>query len=180
MIRHTQPREEAISFVAFLSVVSCTIGLLIFVLVGVTVVSFWGAEQVVVEVKGTGHGRPGAGRIYVECRPDGLIVHPDKVVVSLQDLEDPSRWIEGPFGKCLSKLTSSGRGGSVFFLVRRGGFPVYRKTLEYTLTFGGGTVEAVSRGDALFSIGHQLVVMPGALRVVLPNAALPEPEAPRP
>lgn len=74
-------------------------------------------------------GDPGSGRIYVECRSDGLLVHPDEVVVTREELDDPVRWIDGPFGRCLTQVRSRGPGGSVYFLVRRGGIPVFRRAV---------------------------------------------------
>lgn len=173
MIPRPKNQDDPIPFFAFLSVVSCTIGLLMFVLAGITVASFWRAEQVVVDDRTRGPGVPAKGRIYVECRPDGLIVHPEKIVVSLDDLDDPGRWVEGPYGRCLTRLVREGRGGSVYFLVRRGGVSVFRKALEYALAAGGGTVDAVARGDALFSVGRQLVAMPGGIQVTRGDRAAP-------
>ena len=86
MIRHPQREREPTSFFAFLSVISCTIGLLMLVLVSVTVASFWGAEQVL-EVPTQEDGSFVRGRIYVECTAEGLIVHPDETVVSVEDLK---------------------------------------------------------------------------------------------
>lgn len=173
MIRHSRRQGEAISFFAFLSVISCTIGALMVVLVCVSVTSFFGAKQSpVLPSKGD---KPGWGVIYVECDAEGLRVHPDDVLVSRKEVEDPHQWSDGPFGQCLRKVRSHGADGAVYFLIRRGGIPVFRTALGYAVALGGGTTDAVQQGDALFSIGQQLVVMPGAIRVAKP--AEPEPTA---
>ena len=163
MIRHSQQRAEAISFFSFLSVILCTIGLLMFVLAGVTVVSFWGAEQVIVDVRQLKDGKPGFGRVYVECLARGLLVHPGEALVPADALEDKDRWLDGPFGLCLSKLSA---GGSLFFLVRPQGIAVFRRALGYAFSAGGGTATAVADGRARFSVGHQMVLLPGPIRVV--------------
>jgi len=165
VIRHPRRDSETISFLSFLSVVSCTIGVLMFVLAGVTVVSFWGAEQVVMDVRQVGDGRPGFGRVYVECRASGLILHPRGKRVSAEELAAPRQWTAGPFGECLGRLSGAGRGGSLFFLVRPRGFAVFRQALSYAFAAGGGTADAVADGRARFSVGHQMVRMPGAIRV---------------
>ena len=174
MIRYARHGEEGISFFAFLSVISCTIGVLVVVLVCVTITSFWGAELVVepIDLPSTGSDA-GPGRIYVECRADGLIVHPHDLIVSLDDLEDPSRWIGGPYGQALSDVSSHRGAGSVFFLVRRGGLPVFRKALGYAMAVGGGTAEDSEQGTATFSIGQQRVTMPGPIRVGAPGEENP-------
>jgi hypothetical protein len=168
MIRHARSSGEPLSFFGFLSVISCVIGLLMFVLVCITVVSFWGAE-VVVEVPSVVSGLPGKGTIYVECTGEGLLVHPEKDVNTLEDLDDPALWVRGPYGRCLAQLRTNKRGGTVHFLIREDGLPVFRKALSYALVAGGGTADAVSHGSALFSIGQQLVTMPGPIRVVDPD-----------
>jgi hypothetical protein len=165
MIRHPPREEEPTSFFAFLSVVSCTIGLLMLVLVLVTVTSFWGAEQVL-EVPTQKDGSFVRGRIYVECTADGLIVHPDETVVSLKDLEDPARWIDGPYGKCLIALIRRQRDGSAHFLIRPGGLAVFRTAIAYAREAGGGTVDDVKSGRAVFSVGQQLMELPGPIRAV--------------
>lgn len=177
MIRHVERDHEPTPFMAFLSVIMCTIGLLMLVLVGVAVTSFWGAEQVIVEVPSVDGGSASPGRIYVECADDGLVVHPEEIVVSLEDLEDPARWINGPYGRCLIELRRRGDGGSVHFLVRRGGLAVFRKALGYAFAAGGGTTDAVARGEAVFSIGRQLVLMPGTIRVQRDTETEPDPTA---
>jgi len=166
MIKHKVQQDEAMSFFAFMSIISCAIGLLIFVLVGVTIVSFWGAEQVITDVRQSKDGRAGVGRIYVECRAEGLLVHPNKTVVSAADLEDPTRWLDSPYGECLSRLSGGKQAGSIFFLVRSDGLAVFRKALGYAFVAGGGTGEAVTEGRARFTMGHQIVTMPGPIRVV--------------
>ena len=165
MIRHATRPTEAISFFSFLSVILCTIGLLMFVLAGITVVSFWGAEQVVVDLPQMQEGRPGFGRIYVECRARSLLVHPSEDAVRAEDLDDPRRWASSPFGQCLTRL-STGKASSLFFLVRPKGLAVFRKALSYAFAAGGGTADAADAGRARFSVGHQMVTMPGPIRVV--------------
>jgi len=165
MIRHPQREQEPTSFFAFLSVISCTIGLLMLVLVSVTVTSFWGAEQVL-EIPTQDDGSFVRGRIYVECTAKGLIVHPDETVVSLKDLEDPARWIDGPYGKCLMTLIRRERDGSAHFFIRPGGLAVFRRAISYALEAGGGTVDDVKSGRAVFSVGQQLMASPGPIRAV--------------
>lgn len=174
MIRHSRRQGETISFFSFLSVISCTIGALMVVLVCVSVTSFLGAEQT--PVPPTQGDKPAWGVVYVECLNDGLRVHPDDVIVSREELEDLHRWSDGPFGQCLRKVRSHGVDGAVYFLIRRGGIPVFRTALGYAVGLGGGTTEAVQQGDAEFSIGQQLVVMPGAIRVPKPTELDPTAE----
>lgn len=166
MIRHVPQRMEVISFFGFLSIVNCAIGLLLFVLVGVTLVSFWGAEQVILETESSKGGQPGFGRTYIECRSSGLVIHPEQAETPRENLEDSARWLETPFGECLGKLASGQKEGSLFFLVRKDGLPTYRKALGYAFQAGGGTADAVREGQARFSLGYQMVTMPGPIRVV--------------
>ena len=166
MIRHMPKRNETMSFFAFMSIISCAIGLLMFVLVGVTIVSFWGAEQVIMNIPQSEGGKAGAGRIYVECRSDGLIIHPDKTLVALADLEDTTRWMETPFAECLGKLSDGEKTGSIFFLVRKDGLDLFRKALGYAFLAGGGTADAVAQGRARFTMGQQMVTMPGPIKVI--------------
>lgn len=164
MIRHAQQRTEAVSFFPFLSVILCTIGLLMFVLAGVTVVSFWGAEQVIVDVRQLEDGKPGFGRVYVECLARGLLVHPGETMVSADALEDSDRWLDSRFGLCLGRLATGG--GSLYFLVRPKGLAVFRRALGYAFSAGGGTATAVADGRARFSVGHQMVLLPGPIKVL--------------
>lgn len=165
MIPHPKRQPATISFFSFLSVVSCTIGLLMFVLAGVTVVSFWGAEQVVMDIKQQPGGKPGFGRVYIECRPEGLIVYPRQELVRASVLARATSWYDSAFGRVLARL-ARGRGGSLYFLVRPKGLPVFRLALGYTYAAGGGTSDAVAAGAAKFPIGHQMVLMPGPIRIV--------------
>ncbi len=165
MTRHTQREQEPTSFFAFLSVISCTIGLLMLVLVSVTVASFWVAEQVL-EIPTQEDGSFARGRIYVECSAQGLIVHPDETVVSLKDLEDPAQWLNGPYGKCLKTLNRRQHDGSAHFLIRPGGLAVFRRAMGYALQAGGGTTDQVKNGQAVFSVGEQLMALPGPIRAI--------------
>ncbi|MGD9127045.1 MAG: hypothetical protein PVH19_06670 [Planctomycetia bacterium] len=165
MIRHPQRNQEPTAFFAFLSVISCTIGLLMLVLVSVTVTSFWGAEQVL-EVPAQANGSFMPGRIFIECKEEGLVVHPDERIVTMEDLEDPARWQEGPYGKCLMTLIRRQRDGSAHFFIRPGGLTVFRKAMAYALEAGGGTVEDVKNGRAVFTVGQQLLTLPGPIRAI--------------
>lgn len=166
MIRHTQAAAEAMSLFSFLSVITCTIGPLMLVLVCTSVLSFWGAD-VQLELPSVKGGDANRKRIFVECRKDGLAVLTDEyeAVVTVQDLEDPQRWLRGPYGRCLSALVNGRGGGALHFVIRRDGMAVYRKAYEYALAVGGGTSDQVAARCAAFSIGRQLVLRPGALRL---------------
>ena len=166
MIRHRQRLSETISFFSFLSVISCTIGLLMFVLAGVTVVSFWGAEQVIIEIQQQKGGAVGFGRVYVECRREGLVVYPTEELVRAEDLAHPTRWYDSEYARVLARLSTRQRAGSLYFLVRPKGFPVFRRALGYAFASGGGTADAVAGGSAKFTIGHQMVLMPGPIRIL--------------
>ena len=137
-----------------------------FVLAAVTVVSFWGAEQIIMEINQRKDGAPGLGRMYVECRRGGLLVYPGEREASAEELAHPTRWHDGAFGRTLSRLSGGSRSGSLYFLVRPKGFPVFRRALGYAFAAGGGTADAVAAGRAKFAIGHQMVLMPGLIKIV--------------
>ncbi len=165
MNRHPARPVGAIAFFPFLSVVSCTIGLLMFVLAAVTVLSFWGAEQVIFDIPQQPGGRPGGGRIYVECRREGIIVYPGEERVRSEALAHPSRWGRTAYGRALNDL-AAGRARSLYFFVRPKGIQAFRRALAYAYAAGGGTADAAARGAARFPIGCQILFMPGPIRVV--------------
>ena len=83
-------RQTEVELFPFLSVLACTIGTLILLIIVLTTQALEPQEAVVVaKVDPDGQGANKAKTpLYIECRQDGFILHPDKEFAPRADLYD--------------------------------------------------------------------------------------------
>ncbi|OKH23201.1 hypothetical protein NIES593_10155 [Hydrococcus rivularis NIES-593] len=89
---HSRPSIETELF-PFLSVLACTIGTLILLIIVLTMQLFTSQREVAIVAKNKtneiGKNRSKTPH-YIECRHDGVIIHPSQKFVAQENLEDPN------------------------------------------------------------------------------------------
>jgi hypothetical protein len=96
MRRRIKSSKTELELFPFLSVLACTIGSLILLIIVVSTQSLTVNPQVKIVAKVENGANQGKKPHYIECREDGVLLHPSKQFVSLSDLEKP--------GSALSEL----------------------------------------------------------------------------
>lgn len=106
----------------FLSVLACTIGTLILMIIVITS-QMLGEQQK--EVKIVIKTEAGTNQVrvpfYIECRSDGVVLYPSQTFVPARALNDPS----SPFVQFLNRLSQSRDREYIIAAVRPDGFDVF-------------------------------------------------------
>lgn len=106
----------------FLSVLACTIGTLILMIIVITS-QMLGEEQKEVKIV----ARTEAGKnqtknpFYIECRQDGIVIYPQQTFVSAQNIGQPN----SPFRQLLSRISQSRDREYIIAAIRPDGFQVF-------------------------------------------------------
>jgi hypothetical protein len=157
MGRRRHREDAAISLLPMLSIQKCTMGVMVVIICAQNLVSIGKTADQYLEVVGTAKDREA---VFVECRQEGVLIHPDKTTVALDTLKG-----QGPslFHHLLNDLKASAGKRHLVLLVRPEGIPAYdrcvRMVWERKLDFGkdallsGGNVVLTAGGRPLVSKG---------------------------
>jgi hypothetical protein len=114
----------------FLSVIACTIGSLILLIIILTTQALEPQEaKVVAKTGGEGEGKKAANNIknktpvYIECRQDGFILHPSKQFAPRADIYDE----QSPLRKMIANLKANKEKQYLIIILRPDGLEMFDK-----------------------------------------------------
>ncbi|MDY7014653.1 MAG: hypothetical protein SVX43_13825, partial [Cyanobacteriota bacterium] len=109
----------------FLSVLACTIGTLILMIIVMTS-QMLGEQQKEVRIVARTEAGTNQERIpvYIECRSDGVVLYPSETFVPAQNLNSP----RSPFGQLLERISQNRDREYIIAAVRPDGFEVFETT----------------------------------------------------
>ncbi|MGL5793108.1 MAG: hypothetical protein ACRC06_01645 [Waterburya sp.] len=127
---HRKPSTE-IELFPFLSVIACTIGTLILLIIILTTQALDPQEAVVVaQTSGGGDGEKKAANniksktpVYIECRQDGFILHPNKQFAPRADIYDE----QSALRKTIAKLKANKEKQYLIIILRPDGLEMFDK-----------------------------------------------------
>lgn len=121
-------QQTEIELFPFLSVLACTIGTLILLIIVLTTQALEPQEAIVVAK--TEEDSKGANKnktpIYIECREDGFVLHPSKEFAPRADLYDE----KSPLRKLVSTLKSQKEEKYLIVILRPDGLEMFNKIRE--------------------------------------------------
>ena len=121
-------KQTEVELFPFLSVLACTIGTLILLIIVLTTQALDPQEAVVV-AKAEKDGK-GANKnktpLYIECRQDGFIIHPSKEFAPRADIYDR----ESPLRKTIAKLKANKDKQYLIVILRPDGLEMFNKLRE--------------------------------------------------
>lgn len=119
MARTRKRSTLTVSLFPFLSVLAAVMGTLTLIISGMSMLALGNATQIVELVKSS-HGK---APVYVECREDGLILHPEGTPVPKEQIEDEN----GIWGQETQKIAANTKSQYVIFLVRPSGITTFKQ-----------------------------------------------------
>ena|SRR5581483_456694 len=148
--------DATFSLFPFLSVLVCAMGVMIVIITGQNLVAMGGTQDQYMEIAGSVEGKEA---VYVECQENGVLIHPDRIEVSLETLKGP-----GPssFHQLLDRLEQQPKERYLVLLVRPEGIKSYERCFfmarfERKLEMGkdaipsGGNIVLTKDGKPLFT-----------------------------
>ncbi len=121
-------KQTEVELFPFLSVLACTIGTLILLIIVLTTQALDPQEAVVV-AKAEKDGK-GANKnktpLYIECRQDGFIIHPSKEFAPRADIYDQ----KSPLRKTIAKLKANKDKQYLIVILRPDGLEMFDKLRE--------------------------------------------------
>ena len=90
MRRRIKSHKTELELFPFLSVLACTIGSLILLIIVVSTQSLTTNPKVKIVAKVENGTNQGKQPHYIECQEDGVILYPSKKIISLNNLEQPN------------------------------------------------------------------------------------------
>ena len=121
-------QQTEIELFPFLSVLACTIGTLILLIIVLTTQALEPQEAIVVAK--TEEDSKGANKnkipIYIECREDGFVLHPSKEFAPRADLYDE----KSPLRKLVATLKSQKEEKYLIVILRPDGLEMFNKIRE--------------------------------------------------
>ncbi len=118
-------KQAEVELFPFLSVLACTIGTLILLIIVLTTQALKPQEAVVVakaEKDGNGINK-NKTPLYIECRQDGFIIHPSKEFAPRADIYDP----KSPLRKTIAKLKANKDKQYLIVILRPDGLEMFDK-----------------------------------------------------
>ena len=121
-------QQTEIELFPFLSVLACTIGTLILLIIVLTTQALEPQEAIVVAK--TEEDSKGANKnkipIYIECREDGFVLHPSKEFAPRADLYDE----KSPLRKLVAELKTQKEEKYLIVILRPDGLEMFNKIRE--------------------------------------------------
>ncbi|MGD1919049.1 MAG: hypothetical protein ACFCAD_09230 [Pleurocapsa sp.] len=118
-------KRTEVELFPFLSVLACTIGTLILLIIVMTTQALEPQEAVVIAK--TDEDSKGANKTkipsYIECRQDGFVLHPGKEFAPRADFYD----LESPFRKMIANLKANKEEQYLIIILRPDGLEMFNK-----------------------------------------------------
>jgi hypothetical protein len=168
MSRRRRNEGASISLLPILSIQKCTMGIMVVIIISQNLISLGQTEAHMddqyLEITGNSQDRE---PVYVECRKEGILLHPERTAVSLETLKGP-----GPsaYHQLLETLATDADKRYLVFLIRPDGVAayesgvlmVYRKNGELEIQkkkeIRIGKDALLSGGSVVFTKGGKPVV----------------------
>jgi hypothetical protein len=136
----------SVSLFPFLSVLACVTGTLSFMISGMTAVQLGDTEQL---IELTESGAKKAPR-YVECRSEGLLIHPQGKLVTHEKLSKSPN----PYLAVLTQIAANSESQCLILLVRPDGVASYERAWKIAQEFGKSRKRPFDMGsDAIYAAG---------------------------
>ncbi|NEP14454.1 MAG: hypothetical protein F6K14_30520 [Symploca sp. SIO2C1] len=107
----------------FLSVLVCTIGTLVLLIIVASSQILSSQSEVAIIARGEDGNNQSKNPHYIECREDGIIIHPSQEFVSNQDITQPGSGLT----KLIVQVSSRKEQEYVIVAVRPNGFKVFEQ-----------------------------------------------------
>ncbi len=135
-----------VSLFPFLSVLACVTGTLSFMISGMTAVALGDTEQLIELTEGGAKKTPR----YVECRSEGLLIHPQGKLVPLEKLsKTPNAYVA-----LLTQIAANSESQCLILLVRPDGIASYERSWKVAQEFGKNKKRPFDMGsDAIYAAG---------------------------
>ena len=145
-MRRRDRTHLSVSLFPFLSVLACVTGTLSFMISGMTAVALGDTEQ---KIEMTEAGAKKAPR-YVECRADGLLIHPQETLVPIEKLSKaPNAYVA-----LLTHISQNASTQSLILLVRPDGIATYEIAWKIAQDFRNKKKPPFDMGsDAIYAAG---------------------------
>lgn len=151
--RRTIPQKQPteVELFPFLSILACTIGTLILLIIVLTTQAMNKQEvTIVAKTEENGVNKSKTPR-YIECRDDGVVLHPSKEFVSRFDINKPN----SPLQKLIAEVKANKNKQYLIVALRPDGIDVFNQVRN--LVEG----EGIDIGYEPVDFGWQLTVEPG-------------------
>lgn len=127
-------RQTEVELFPFLSVLACTIGTLILLIIVLTTQALEPQEAVVVAKvdKDSQGSNTSKSPLYIECREDGFILHPQKEFAPRADLYDE----KSPLRKAIANLKQNKDKQYLIVILRPDGLEMFDKVRELVVDEG--------------------------------------------
>ena len=127
MHRRTHSRKSIeLELFPFLSVLVCTIGTLILLIVVVTAQISGNQRQITIVAKSENGQNQAKTPRYIECQKDGILIYPEKEFVSKQEIDMPNSALE----KLLAQVSDRREQEYLIVAVRPDGIDVFDKVRD--------------------------------------------------
>jgi hypothetical protein len=116
----------------FLSVLACTIGALILLIIVMTTETLGNNPEITIIAKNEFGMNQKKQPRYIECQENGVLIHPSEVFVPLAEMEQP----DSPLQKLMIEVKEKQDQEYVIVAVRPSGIEVFQKVRELIETQG--------------------------------------------
>lgn len=143
-VKKSRFHDEKFTLFPFLDALSGVVGVLALV---ISSLSLFASEKPKL-VFDTPRNRTAKQPHYVECIDGGVVIHPEKTFVTLEQLDEES----GVWQQFLNKINENAKSEYAVLLIRIGGFETYNKAFQSVQSVG-------------IDVGREIVAMDGDIEI---------------
>ncbi len=132
MRRRTRFSKIETELFPFLSVLACTIGTLILLIIVVSTQTLSNNPEVKIIARNEDGINQKKQPRYIECQEDGVLIHPNQVFVTLDEIDEP----DSPLQTLITELKEKQDQEYVIVAVRPSGIEVFQRVRELIETQG--------------------------------------------
>lgn len=115
-------KHTEVELFPFLSILACTIGTLILLIIVLTTQALDPQEVTIVAKEGNGVNKSKTPR-YIECRDDGIVLHPSKTFVPRADIRDA----DSPLQKLIKEIEGNKDNEYLVIVLRPNGVDMFQQ-----------------------------------------------------
>jgi len=141
-------RDSAVTLFSFLDILAAAVGTLVLVIAAMLALSIPEIEQRIESNQGTNQRIP----VFVECRDEGLLLHPEGLAIARAEIESSSNW-----ASLLEMLAGSTDQRYLVLLVRPGGLSSFQlaESMARTRDLEVGYDPIYAAGPVVIESGEQ-------------------------
>ena len=125
--RHISRSNIELELFPFLSVLACTIGTLILLIIVITIETFGSQREVTIIARNEQGLNQTKTPRYIETRGDGIIIHPQQVFVSVEEIDNPS----SPLTELLAEVKENKDSVYLIVAIRPDGIDIFNQVRSY-------------------------------------------------